>query len=296
MAAQVQHLRKIGVDVGSDPIWAISLDDLRVYGDIFENHPLIFLQYVEQRMRAFQSNLIQSDDELDHLGLYLKHNHYGSYAEQLRGKSAARLTFTGYRSNIDRFFNERMFDPHFPCPLKQSIPARILQIVEFLSKSTLSGRAAISSYLLDLDEETRARIANNIENELANQPTQRRAKPFSTHTGVNLTVFCWTDSWAHRNAALAFDHARTVLIVGNDRRRLLLELGYTDAGNLKNVAWKWIDVNTIPPSELPRLRMKAEQLREARLLEARRASGGSGRNDPCPCGSGKKYKRCCLNT
>ncbi len=21
----------------------------------------------------------------------------------------------------------------------------------------------------------------------------------------------------------------------------------------------------------------------------------SGRNDPCPCGSGKKYKRCCLN-
>jgi hypothetical protein len=21
----------------------------------------------------------------------------------------------------------------------------------------------------------------------------------------------------------------------------------------------------------------------------------TGRNDPCPCGSGKKYKRCCLN-
>ncbi|MBV8056713.1 MAG: SEC-C domain-containing protein, partial [Deltaproteobacteria bacterium] len=23
-------------------------------------------------------------------------------------------------------------------------------------------------------------------------------------------------------------------------------------------------------------------------------SGKIGRNDPCPCGSGKKYKRCCL--
>ena len=21
-----------------------------------------------------------------------------------------------------------------------------------------------------------------------------------------------------------------------------------------------------------------------------------GRNDPCPCGSGKKYKRCCMNS
>lgn len=25
-----------------------------------------------------------------------------------------------------------------------------------------------------------------------------------------------------------------------------------------------------------------------------RASGKVGRNDPCPCGSGRKFKRCCL--
>jgi uncharacterized protein YecA (UPF0149 family) len=26
-----------------------------------------------------------------------------------------------------------------------------------------------------------------------------------------------------------------------------------------------------------------------------RKSKKVGRNDPCPCGSGKKYKKCCLN-
>ena len=26
-----------------------------------------------------------------------------------------------------------------------------------------------------------------------------------------------------------------------------------------------------------------------------RPSAKIGRNDPCPCGSGKKYKHCCLN-
>lgn len=26
-----------------------------------------------------------------------------------------------------------------------------------------------------------------------------------------------------------------------------------------------------------------------------RASAKIGRNDPCPCGSGKKYKKCCMN-
>src|SRR4029450_8463459 len=33
----------------------------------------------------------------------------------------------------------------------------------------------------------------------------------------------------------------------------------------------------------------------AARVEARTATGEkAGRNDPCPCGSGKKYKRCCL--
>jgi uncharacterized protein YecA (UPF0149 family) len=27
--------------------------------------------------------------------------------------------------------------------------------------------------------------------------------------------------------------------------------------------------------------------------EPRRSSPKVGRNDPCPCGSGKKYKKCC---
>jgi len=99
MAAQIQHLRKIGIDVGSEPVWAVSIDDLRVYADVFEN-PLVFLHFVEQRIQAFRSTIIQTDDELDHLGLYLKHNHYSKYAEELRGESRARISFVGYRSNI----------------------------------------------------------------------------------------------------------------------------------------------------------------------------------------------------
>jgi uncharacterized protein len=29
------------------------------------------------------------------------------------------------------------------------------------------------------------------------------------------------------------------------------------------------------------------------VIPARRKPSKIGRNDPCPCGSGKKYKRCC---
>jgi len=49
---------------------------------------------------------------------------------------------------------------------------------------------------------------------------------------------------------------------------------------------------------------RRDQERRRRQAETKRARGqrlenpfkGVGRNDPCPCGSGKKFKRCCLTT
>lgn len=35
--------------------------------------------------------------------------------------------------------------------------------------------------------------------------------------------------------------------------------------------------------------------KEARLAQAREMRRQTGRNDPCPCGSGRKFKRCCLD-
>jgi len=35
---------------------------------------------------------------------------------------------------------------------------------------------------------------------------------------------------------------------------------------------------------------------KAPIPTIRRGSKRVGRNDPCPCGSGKKYKRCCLQS
>ena len=39
----------------------------------------------------------------------------------------------------------------------------------------------------------------------------------------------------------------------------------------------------------------SETVRQAMLdVELSRSSKAVGRNEPCPCGSGKKFKRCCL--
>jgi len=40
-------------------------------------------------------------------------------------------------------------------------------------------------------------------------------------------------------------------------------------------------------------RAAADQVGEAKPIEPIKVDVKVGRNDPCPCGSGKKYKHCC---
>lgn len=270
MAAQIQHLHKIGVNTGPYPVWAISVDDLRAYADIFEN-PLHFLHYVQQRNEAFKSDIVQVDDELDHLGLYLEHNHYSTHAARIRGDSQARVNFHGYRSSIDKFFLERMRDPRCPCPLKQDSPTRFTEIIDWLASSNEAGRSKLACYLLDLHGDARNNLSAYIDTELNLQPTTRRSKPWSIHGGntIGCTIFCYTDNYAPRNAEAALYHSKAVMILAEEPERLLIEISYSDNNTLHDLGWTWLDSSSIPAAELPLLKVGVETLRKSRLKSAK---------------------------
>lgn len=289
LAAQVQHLKALGIDVGDFPVWSISIDDLRVYADIFDN-PLIFLHFVEQRMRAFGSDIIQTDDELDHVGLYLKHNVYTQYAKEMVAETGAQLNFIGYRSDVDKYFSRKLHEPDAPSPLKQEMPDRLVEIINVLSKSGAADRAQVASYLLDCGGSWRDNIASGIEQALARQKLQQRPQPLSTYGDIKLTIFCWQKPELLRNEKLAIDHSRAAMLVTGDTERLLLELQYNDEGILEDVDWTSVTLSGISNSDMERLKGIAATLRNRRLINA----GKVGRNAACPCGSGKKYKQCCL--
>jgi hypothetical protein len=294
LAAQVQHLRKIGVDVGAAPIWAVSIDDLRAFGDIFGN-PLTFLHFVEQRKRAAVSTIVQPDDELDHVALYVEHNNYTQYAEELTEHGLGKLNFHGYRSQIDKFFSAKLQNGDTPSPIQQKMPPRLREVVEFLTKSAKPGRTRLASYLLDLSGEWRDKTFEAIDNEIKEQPERGRPKPFSSHGGVRTTVFVHVHGVSTRNTAFAVNHTQAVMLVGSEADRLLVELNYSADGVLEDVNWQDVDVKSLAGEELEARKAEAEKLRTARLANAKRAFGKIGRNEMCPCGSGKKYKKCCLN-
>lgn len=60
-----------------------------------------------------------------------------------------------------------------------------------------------------------------------------------------------------------------------------------DAGRLSGGRTRAAEVRAAAPAYRDRA--------AGRVQQERRAAPKIGRNDPCPCGSGRKYKQCCLN-
>ena len=289
LAARGQHLKKAGVNIGDGAVWPLSIDDLRVFADIFDN-PLVFLHFVEQRMRAAQSKVVDVDDELDHLGLYLRENNYSMYASNLAQSDQAQLIFDGYRTPIDEYYSALYRGEKVDLP-RQEMPARLAEVIRFLGTSSIRGRSRVVSFLLDSSGTYRRSIAKTIENQLRDNASLGRPRPVSTYGAHPFTLFTWSAT-VRRNANLAREHTMAVLAAAGEKSRLLLELEYSDQDAVTAVHWQWLNLAELPDAEVAGIQARAAALRMQRV-EAALTRGKLGRNDPCPCGSGAKYKRCC---
>ncbi len=287
LAARAQHLRTVGVDVGARPVWVLSLDDLRVFTDLFAN-PLDFLHFTEQRMLAAASSDVDVDDELDHLGLYLRENHYSAYARSLAERGGI-LRFDGYTAPVYAFY-AGMLRGEAPTPPRQERPALFDEILAILDRKAEPRRSKLSSLLLDLSDEDRSDLAGKVAQALIDQPVDRRSKPLSYHGKTPLTVYVWSP-FALRDANAARQHAEKVTSAADEDQRVLLELQFGPGGTLVNLHWSRIALNSLGVERRTELRLGGEALVNRRLVEAR-AKGAIGRNALCPCGSGSKYKTC----
>ena len=149
LAARLHHLTGFGITLDDPGVWLMSVDDLHVYAAVFDN-PLIFLHYVEQRTQAAQSTILDLDDELDHLGMYFGHSQYSQWAEdKYNARPFECAMFGGYRARIEHIFAEHLKDPDSTRGLDQEMPKSLSEVLEFLGRSSLQGRARVASYLLD---------------------------------------------------------------------------------------------------------------------------------------------------
>lgn len=289
VAARAQHLKQIGVDVGSKPIWALSIDDLRVYADFFLN-PLQFLHFVEQRVRAAQAKEVDLDDEMDHLGLYIAQNNYAMYAKEIMGNELDRLHFNGYRSSIDEFYNAIVQGKPVAPPV-QKLPSRLIEIIDYLAKTPCDSRSEIACFLLDLSGDFRETLCKYIDSELAFAEEHGRTRPYSSYGEVAFTQFVHSP-FAPRNVRKVISHTQIIMVGSKEKHRLALELEYSQDRKLIDINWNHVTLDGLSAADIENMKAKAEEIRLQRIENAKKL-GKIGVNQPCPCGSGKKYKRCC---
>lgn len=275
LAARAQHLNKFGVDVGDLPIWPLSLSDLCVYADVFVG-PLDFLHYTEQRMRAAESQTLDLDDELDHLGLYLEHNNYAMHADELAG-GGENLQFHGYRSAVDAYYASKLTENQEPTPPTQALPIRVRQIVDFLATRDQPHRSQIACYLLDLDGMWRAELSSFIDKELVEIQERGLCFPGSTHGNVRLTVFVNIAGVVEISHEKATEYAQKFMVMQGEPDRQLLELTYGPEG-VKKVNMTMCRLQGLSEEYHAHLVASAAELKERRLVRSVAEFGKIGRN------------------
>ena len=293
LAAQSDKLKTLNVKI-DNPVWCMAIDDLRVYADIFDS-PVIFTHFMEERIRAAKSNLLSICDELDHLGLYLNHNHYVTYAENLSSSSnISHLNFLAYRKNLDIYYHNLTIDPQNAVKPKQKYLDGCLEdIVKLIGLQRKNGCCKATSYLLDTTIDTRHEFNRSISKALLRQSQIKRVIPLSMLGTKNITVFCLMPDISQPSKLWMRDYTWQRIIIGNENTRMMLIIEFDKENKLINIEFSFLSKKEIPETYKANLeqkiRIKATQSVQRTLEE----KGKIGRNDPCPCGSGKKYKKCC---
>ena len=89
-----------------------------------------------------------------------------------------------------------------------------------------------------------------------------------------------------------FDYAASILLANGEKDRMMLSFRFDANYVLQSVNARSIDIDQIPPSRIDELKSRGEQMGDFRVVKYKREHGKIGRNQPCPCGSGRKYKKC----
>lgn len=291
LSAKAYHLRKLAGRTDLAPFWALSIGDLMTYTELF-NNPLVFLHFVEKRTQATRSSKVVLDDELDHYGMYLQHNNYDLHAEDMG--TEGRMAWTGYRQVVDTYIHGKIRGEQVTLP-RQNIPASYYAIIEQLNEGTHRERRKVASLLLDADGTVRSSVTKSLEEALASQAKSRRPKPLSIAGPAHrITFACGQAGVTFPGVFNALNHTKASMLVAGEKDRWLIELFYTEDGTLRKVEPTFIALAEMPVAERGALAPQVELLRTQRIEQKTAIAGKVGRNDLCPCGSGIKYKRCCL--
>ncbi len=273
---------------------SLSVDDLMVYREYFD-FPLVFLHFLKQRRQATQEPKLALNDELDHLGLYIKHNMYCLQLSEI--PEDAEVRFQGYREELDKYFC-KLYHPQLE-PLKPQLknPTLLLQILKYLVEEDIENKVEISDYFLNFATDAKEVLCKQILYTIERQSKTHNMLSFGTAgcDEFSLRYTCFVEQ-PKVNVLSDLEKRRYVLstmLWNEEPDRVMIEFSFDKKKQLIGLKYKKYTPSDISSDEVEKLAEEGKVRALMRVKLFLKQNGTIQQDEMCPCGSGRIYGECC---
>ena len=295
---QLAVTQRLGLFKGNAYPWSVSIDDLDAVTR-FASSPDVFLHYIERRTAHQNITVGLHGDELDIFGQYLGNRLHPSLyegrkeiAEHTAGPTT--IAFSDGDEDFEPFYMaEWNGEPPPSATVGLKVPPLIQSVLSELRNRVDDGARWVAFALLGLSHAALERLASALEDMKSNLAQGQRILRTTMREGdVVINVLAHRgltkgDFFKNVTIRSRMEHYRT-----RPRATVTIGIDQRDTSQVFEVA-QWLE----GPWEYEPVMEKllAGDRGQPRIVQMPHGASKPGRNDPCPCGSGKKFKKCCIS-
>lgn len=297
ITTQLAVTQQLGLFKGNAYPWSISIDDLDVVTR-FAANPDVFLYYIERRTAHQGLGVRLSGDELDIFGQFLDNRLHPAIYEKRKEIAEHQggppmISFSGGEEKFAPFFVAEWYGETPPSARPAlEVPKQIQKILDELRRRPNDDARYIAFALLSLNNSALLRIENAIERFRRGSGPAYQINRTTIHEGgvvVNVMVHQSLGREEFlRNVTVRtrIEHYRargnSTVSFGIDLRKP----GAFEIAQWLEGEWEYEEVMED---------LLKNDTERSRIVSLPPGAPKLGRNDRCPCGSGKKFKKCCID-
>lgn len=287
VATRLSMFNDLGLFRNNEYPLSLSIADVDVITSLSLS-PDVFLHYIERRL-ATQRELLQIyADEMDFFGAYLQTRLQPARLWDREGVRPNAVALFGFSSEFDDWFAFKRGDRSTPPKIELEIPQEIQQVLKELRSRDDYAARWIAFALLDMPDSMLDAMARNLS---SLRSDTLRPGVFRRWTHAESDIVISVVGTLDLPPEHLEERTKNRAVIEKYRHKATKSIGFgvmvTDKTSpFYSASWaEW-------PWEYD-ARMETALQNEPPFIPA---SGTKlpGRNDPCVCGSGKKFKKCCL--
>ncbi|MCB1130030.1 MAG: SEC-C domain-containing protein [Verrucomicrobiae bacterium] len=292
---QLAVTKRLGLFKGDAFPWSVCMDDLDVITR-FSGSADVFLHYLERRIAHQKLELGIKGDELEIFGQYLDNrlhpDVYENRKELRTGQENKVIAFTGGDERFEPVYVAEWYGTEPPEePIELDVPDEVRAVLNELRDRSDYGARWIAFALLGLNNSTLVKLASALRELGSRNAVGERMLRITVREGsVVLNIMAHQglterEFFQNVTARARIEHYR-------NKASTTVSIGINQNGDSAFEVAQWLEGEWEYDDELEKV-LKADREKPRNLIPSS-SFKKPGRNDPCPCGSGLKFKRCCI--